>query len=333
MSSVALGQHASGAERDAPAIDATRVVPQLAGLDAPALNAAYTSCAEVVRRRARNFYYGLRLTPEPRRAAVYSIYAWMRCGDDLVDEGADPVAKRAALASFRERTARALSGRGDALAGLEPFWAAFAASVASYAIDHALIWSMVDGLESDIDHAAYDTREQLDRYCYCVASTVGLVCLGIWGYRPGVTGADVARAEVMAERRGRAFQLTNILRDFAQDFDQHPRRVYIPGEVFASVGLTPQGLRDWAEPSRCRELVAGLAAEAREHYRASAGLEELVEAGCRPTLWAMTRIYSGLLEVIEREPARVVGPKRIRLASWRKAWIALAASARAKLGG
>ncbi|CAN5780269.1 presqualene diphosphate synthase HpnD [soil metagenome] len=302
------------------------VRPALAGVDDARVQAAFASCAEVVRQRARNFYYGLRLTPEPRRSAVYSIYAWMRFGDDQVDEPTSPAQKHAALARFAALTERVLAGE---LPDGEPFWAAFAATLRSYPIEHAHIRAMLAGLEADIEHGGYATIEDLESYCYHVASTVGLVCVAIWGFRAGVTLAQVREAGDLALRRGKAFQLTNILRDFAEDFDQG--RVYLPTAALAEHGLTPPMLRRWERPEQCAALVRSLARRARAHYDASAPLDELIDAPCRSTLYAMTRIYTGLLEVIEAEPARVVGTRRIRLTSRAKAFIAASALVRGGL--
>lgn len=337
------GTAAPGAGAVRGPLQTARVRPALEGVETAALDAALTSCADVVRTRARNFYYGLRLTPEPRRSAVYAIYAWMRSGDDRVDEQQDVATKRRELEAFRAGTRRALAAAeraattghaGDDFAGVEPFWIAFAATMRSYPIEPAHIWSMIDGLDEDIDHASYETMEQLDRYCFRVASTVGLVCTSVWGYAPGVGPTEAAGARVMAERLGRAFQLTNILRDFAQDYDQTPRRVYLPSAVLSSpeLSLSAEELRAWADDARCRRAILHFAAIARGHYDAARGLEALLDPACRSTLWAMTRIYSGLLDQIVADPSRVVSSKRIRLSSARKLAISLIASARSKLG-
>lgn len=317
-----------------------QVTPALDGFPPAQLAASFRHCAEVVRARARNFYYGLRLTPEPRRSAVYAIYAWMRWGDDRVDEQRDTPTKRRELDAFRQRTDRVIDlirstgGTGPSdLQNLEPFWPAFAATLCSYPIDLAHIRSMLDGLAEDIDHSDYESFEQLDRYCYRVASTVGLVCTSIWGYRSGVGVNDLAAAHEMAVHRGMAFQLTNILRDFAQDYDQAPRRVYLPSQFLQSHGLNAAALREWRDAPRCRAAILDLCARASGHYQASAPLDGLIDPGCRPTLWAMTRIYAGLLEVIEADPARIVGPRRIRLSSFRKGAISLTAFIRSKLAG
>ncbi|MCE2966300.1 MAG: phytoene/squalene synthase family protein [Planctomyces sp.] len=307
------------------------VVVDAGGAMDPRLAASYAGCVDVVRTRARNFYYGLKLTPEPRRSAVYAIYAWMREADDRVDAHADPVVQRRELDAFRELTFAALRGDDDRQHGTgasghqtrDGFWPALAHTVRTYNVPHEYLHDMLDGMDEDIGHTGYDTLEQLERYCYRVASTVGLVCVRIWGLRPGV---EESAAAEMARRRGLAFQLTNILRDVGQDYDASPRRVYVPADMLARHGLTAGDLRAWSDAAKCRAAVLELATRASDHYAASAGLEDLIEPGCRPTLWAMTRIYRGLLDIVLDDPSRVVGSKRIRLSGYQKVYIALRAS-------
>lgn len=285
------------------------------------LGEAFAACAQVVRSRARNFYYGLRLTPEPRRSAIYSVYAWMRAADDAVDAPVSIEDRRAALALFAANTERML--RRETVESPEPFWLALGATIAHFPVPARVFRDMLAGLEDDLAARPVTTEADLERYCYRVASTAGLACLSIWGLR---AGADREHAEELAIRRGQAFQRTNILRDFAQDYDDTPRRVYLPAEAFARHGITPDTLRAWSAPGKCAALVLEQAAIARAHYDGSAELESLVSADCAPTLWAMTRIYSGLLGVIEMDPARIVSAARVRLSSASKAAIALRAA-------
>ncbi|TVQ32050.1 MAG: squalene/phytoene synthase family protein [Phycisphaeraceae bacterium] len=296
-----------------PRVGAT---PRIEGRE---LTRAYDACRAITRSRARNFYYGLKLTPEPKRSAIYSIYAWMRLGDDLADADADESIRREGLSQFRGRTQRILDGdRPDP--EQEPVWSAFHHTLDAFKVDHADIRDMMDGLEEDLDHTGYDTAEELERYCGRVASTVGRVCVTIWGLRPG---ADPERALEMAVRRGHAFQLTNILRDYSEDYDGE--RVYLPRESFERHGVTPEDVRRWSKPRECREFVREWLRVARNHYNASEGLEGRIDAACAPAMWAMTRIYSGILEKIERHPERVAQDERIRLQSFHKAGIALRA--------
>ncbi len=322
---------------NSPTLTTPLASPRQRACDAPVLDAspdsiagAYAHCAHVVRTRARNFYHGLKLTPEPRRSAIYSIYAWMRMGDDAVDADAPVAERRVALERFRDATERLLHGR---LPGDEPspVWLALAVTLAAYPVDSRILRDMLAGLEEDLDQAAYRTDDDLARYCYRVAGTAGLACMSIWGYREDLPDAEVVRGRALAERLGQAFQRTNILRDFAEDFDAAPRRVYLPQEAFDRHGVTPAQLRDWAEPARCAVLVSEQARIARQHYAAGAELESMVDPACRPTLWAMTRIYSSLLAIIEADPSRIVRGGRVRLAGTRKVGIALRAAAAARL--
>lgn len=296
---------------------------------------AYNACAAVTRRCARNFYYGLRLTPEPRRSAIYSVYAWMRRADDQVDAAADLPTKSARLAEFSQATERLIAGEPLGDAESDPVWIAFRETDRRYRLDPADLRRLLKGLATDLDAeqlAANShepilicrTREDLREYCYCVASTVGLICVAIWGLRDPALAPEARR---LAIERGQAFQLTNILRDFAQDYDEG--RVYLPTEDFARAGLSAQDLRHWREPARSQRFVQQLAALARSHYDASAPLDDMICPTCVAALSAMTRIYSGLLEVIERHPERIVGGGRIRLPSARKATIAIGAFVRA----
>ncbi len=304
------------------------VVPALDGVAADALDTSYSACGDITRRAAKNFFYGLRLTPEPRRSAVYSIYAWMRQADDQVDDAGTIQEKRQRLEAFRLRTMRALSGDLPQSPS-EPFWPAFAATLRSYPVDRAHIESMLDGLAEDLDHSGYSNWDDLDRYCYRVGSTVGLVCIAIWGLRPH---QDTALAHARAVARGRAFQITNILRDVAHDFDDSPRRVYLPESLLQAHGLTPEELRAWAKPDACRNLILQAAARARGFYEQSSGLEAVVDRQCAPALWGMTRIYAGILDLIEKDPSRVVADARVRLSTAQKGLIALTAVVRQRSG-
>jgi phytoene synthase len=295
------------------------------------LRGSFDECARITRERARNFYHGLKLTPEPRRGAIYSIYTWMRAADDLADEPTPAPERRVKLAEFKGITERMLAGEAPVAGwdGAAKWWAAFAATCASYPIDPVIFAEMLDGLEEDLESCGYPDDAALGRYCYRVAGTAGLACLWIWGLKEGV---DVELARELALRRGQAFQRTNILRDFAQDFDEKPSRVYVPADALAAHGLTAQDLRAWRDDTKCASLMREQIRITRGHYEASAELESMIDPSCAPTLWAMTRIYSGLLDLIEEEPSRIAGARRIRLAGAKKASIALGAALWAKVG-
>ena len=275
---------------------------------------AMKHCRDVTRHRARNFYYGLKLTPEPQRSALYSIYAWMRRADDLVDGVTEEAEqRRREIAQFRVATDEALSGRTD---GNEHLWIALADTAMRFDIPRESFQLMLEGQLADLAGAHYATFSDVRDYSYRVASSVGLICISVWGYN------DPAARE-MAVDRGIAFQLTNILRDYKEDYDDG--RVYLPAEDIARHGLTALRLRQWEDPAACTALIGEQVERTRSYYERSAPLDGMIGICGRPTLWAMTSIYGGLLAKIARSPQHIVGDRRVRLSSLRKGTIALRA--------
>ncbi len=276
------------------------------------IEAAHAWCRDVTRRKARNFYYGLKLAPEPQRTALYSIYAWMRSADDIADAaGPDQGQRRAHIDAFRAATDAALAGSdGDD----SPLWVALAHTASRFEIPSAALHAMLDGQVADLSHRPYRTFADVRDYCYRVASTVGLICISVWGYKD-------PKAQELAVDRGIAFQLTNILRDYREDFDAG--RVYLPEEDFGRHSLTPDVLRRWENPPACRRFILDQVARAQAFYAKSAELERMITGSCRPTLLAMTAIYQALLAKIERFPERVVDDHRLRVSTLRKGLIAI----------
>jgi len=292
------------------------------------LAVAYTECEAITRRRARNFWYGLRLTPEPARGAMFAVYAWMRQADDLADEDAavvevigdalpDATQRRRRIEALRERTRRLFRGEhAEDRNRDDPVWTAMTDVVRRYRLDIAPFDAMLDGQLEDVEGRAYRTFDDLRAFCERVASTVGVVCVRIWGFSD-------PRALELAVDRGVAFQLTNILRDFRED--RLRGRVYLPSEEMAAHGLDADSLLRWEPAENCRAFLLQQVERAASLYRRSEALDRMISPECLPTLWAMTEIYRGILDRIEARPQRVVGTKRIRLSSFRKIMIALRA--------
>lgn len=301
--------------------------PTRAVHDETALEDAMDYCRGVVRARARNFYYGLRISPEPERSAVFALYAWMREADDLTDSDRPVAERRAAVDAFWERTERTLRGPVE---GEPPLWAAFGHVARHHGLDPEVLRDVIRGMHADLDaeeRAAANggepvricaTRDDLLGYCDRVASTVGLCCVKIWGLRDE---ASEDEADRLAIARGRAFQLTNILRDFAEDFDAG--RVYLPSDAFDRRGLTPAQLRAWDNPTACDAMLRELIGWAEGYYDESAPLAGLIREDHAPTLEAMSGIYRGLLAKIARDPSVVASGKRVRLSKVAKVAIAL----------
>jgi phytoene synthase len=282
------------------------------------LDQSWAHCHAVTQQRARNFYYGMKLTPEPKRSAMYAIYAWMRQADDLADEAGDAAEKVKTIDAFRADTLVAVDPQAEALPDGE-IWPAVRATVIGHGIPHEYLHAMLDGQLVDQDRTRYHTFEELYDYCYKVASVVGLTCIEVWGYDGG------AETRQLAEWRGVAFQLTNILRDVVEDAERD--RVYLPSEMFDVYELNPAMFTLSGDQQDVVKGLGRVAERAVEYYRKSAPLDALVHRDGRPCLWAMTRIYRGLLTKIARDPGCVLR-KRVRLSSLRKGLIALGATLR-----
>ena len=292
-----------------------------AGGQEATLAASREHCRRVAEERALNFYYGMKLVSEPKRSANYALYAWMRAADDLADEAGAAEAKRQALERFRADTHRAIDPGFPLPAGL--LWPAVRHMVLTYRIPREYLDAMIEGQLLDQRATRYRTFDELYDYCYKVASVVGLSCIEIWGYQGG------AETRKLSEYRGIAFQLTNILRDVMEDAQRD--RVYLPAEDFGVFELNPV-MFTLSRPQNVVEGLGKVAARARRYYEESAALEKHVHRDGRACLWAMTQIYRGLLERIERDPAVVLGPDRVRLSSFRKAMIAVRATWRGRMG-
>ena len=265
------------------------------------MNAAdsYRWCRELARERASNFYHAFRLLDPVRRNALCSVYAFMRHCDDLSDE---PGASAEALEQWRRRLDAALDGNCDD----HPVWPAFVETARRYSIPRQYFHDMIDGVSSDLTRTSMANFDELYRYCYQVASVAGLSLIHIFGY-------TTTEALLLAEKCGIAFQLTNILRDVAEDRDRG--RVYLPRDDMARFGVTELALTP-----QFRELMLFEAGRARAYYHESRPLLGMVHRSCRPSLWALIEIYSRLLARIERAGFDVFS-HRIRVPTAEKLWI------------
>lgn len=268
-------------------------------------------CTRIARRQARNFYPSFLLLPPDRRRAMCALYAFMRQTDDLADEPAPIPAKRLALASWRSALAPALAGHF--LPDSWPGWPALAHAANRYHIPDRYLIEVLDGVEMDLEPRSFDTFDDLHAYCYRVASAVGLCCLHIWGFR-----SENGRAESLAESSGLALQITNILRDVAED--SRNARIYLPLEDMAAFSVTADHLAAPTTSEPLRRLLEFEARRAYHYYEQARPLLSLVDPAGRPMLQAITGIYRALLDKIAASDYDVL-PQRISLPACRKAAI------------
>jgi len=249
----------------------------------PDLTASVAHCRRVARRSARNFYYGFVPLSGPQRDAMCAVYAFARHTDDLTDNDRPqpPQTRRAALHDWRRALEATLGGDY----GSNPVLPALHDAIRRYRIPPQYFFELIEGVGTDLDAPRYRTFEDLYRYCYLVASTIGLICLHVFGF-------ESPQAPGCAEKLGVAFQLTNILRDLGEDGRRG--RLYLPEEDLARFGVSPSDIQQ-GRLDRIRELLRFEAGRAERYYQDAAPLLGLVHPRSRASLWTLTAIYHGVL--------------------------------------
>jgi 15-cis-phytoene synthase len=268
------------------------------------LGDAYRWCEDVTRDRAKNFYYGIRLLPRPKRRALCAVYAFARGVDDVGDGSLATGKKLLELGRIRAGLA-GLDQPGDDLV-----LAALGDAVHRYPIPFDAFGDLVDGVEMDVVGTTYATFEELVVYCRRVAGAVGRLCLGVFG------STEPVRAVTLADDLGVALQLVNILRDVKEDLGLG--RIYLPAEDLARFGCDPDLI---GTPDALAAVTAFEAARAREWYARGEQLLLLLDRRSAACVSAMAGIYGRILTRIERDPAAVQA-RRIALPPWEKAWVA-----------
>lgn len=278
------------------------------------LERAYAECRAIAKREAKNFYYSFVALPRARRNAICAIYAFMRKADDLSDDESIPrEARRCHLDAWIAEWQAASAGAPTA----DPVFVAVRDAIGRFNIPLSLLDELVAGTTMDLEHPAgtvdtYATFDDLYRYCYLVASVVGLVCIRIFGYSD-------PRAEKFAEETGIAFQLTNILRDVVEDAER--KRVYLPLDHLAAHDVSLDSLLNPSPgvppTANERALLAEIGQRAEDYYRSARSLLPLIDRESRPALWVLVRIYHRLLINIRRADYDVFS-RRIRVPSFQK---------------
>lgn len=276
------------------------------------LSASYRS-AEAVARSRSNFYYSFVVLPVEKRRAFCAVYAFMRQCDDISDGDARLEDKQKMLGDWRAQIDAVYSGDSEQ----NPILPAFRDTVRNFSIPVEYFHWIMDGAEMDLTTHQYETFHALYKYCFNVASAVGLVCLQIFGFCK-------EEAKRYAEQCGIAFQLTNILRDIKEDAARG--RVYIPIEDLRRFDYSAEELQRGVLDERFRKLMKFETERAREYYSAARKLLPLVEETSKPALWAMIEIYQRILDRIVQRQFDVFHD-RIHLAGSEKAAIALRAFA------
>lgn len=270
----------------------------------PALSKSYTYCRALA-RRAGNFYYAFWSLPSDQYWAMCALYGFTRLVDDAGDDPSVPLEQRAAaLKQWRIDLAAALAGETTR----HIVFPALIDTVRKYRIPTEYLFSLIQGVELDLQPVEYASYSDLRRYCYHVAGVIGLCCIHVWGF------AD-ERAQPAAVTCGEAFQLTNILRDLRED--QTNGRCYLPQADLAEYGYTVADLASGVRDDRFRQLMAFEVQRARDLYARGGEVSAYLSATGRPVFDTMVKLYRGLLDEIERRDYDVF-TKRVRLSTWKK---------------
>ena len=277
----------------------------MTALDVP--QADLDAVESVVRAAGTSFYRGMRVLPPDRRLAMYAVYAFCRLVDDVADEPAPIEAKRAGLDGWRARVAGLYEGVAPG-----PIERVLLAAVRRFALRREDFLAVIEGMQMDAEAAIVaPDRALLDLYCDRVASAVGRLSVRAFG-------DGSAEADRVAWHLGRALQLTNILRDVAEDAGRG--RLYLAREWLDAAGVPHDPGGALASPQLDRACALA-AAEAHAHFReAHAAMARCDARAMRPAR-LMGATYAAILRRIERRGwARPHA--RVSLPKWEKAWIA-----------
>lgn len=274
-------------------------------VDPKSLKSSYNFCRKIAKSRARNFYYSFIVLPVERRQAMCAVYAFMRYCDDIVDEEAENSDKKIRLNTWRSVLDDAYNKIINSENHLLP---AFSDTVHRFGIPQEYFEAIIDGAEMDLTVTRYATFDDLYKYCYRVASAVGLVCIHIFGFSGNI-------AKQYAESCGIAFQLTNILRDVREDAEMG--RIYLPQEDLDDFQYSVDNIRDGLFNDTFQRLMAFQVDRARRFYEEALPLLPLVHPSSRTCLAVMIGIYRQCLEEIPRRHYDVFS-RRITLSARKK---------------
>jgi phytoene synthase len=279
------------------------------------LSISQECCRQMTRRHAKTFYFASHVLPPAKRRDAYAVYAFCRHVDDEIDLAADEAARIRAFATLNDLLAAAYAAEDLApgLAQGQPWLPAFRETARRRAVPRNYFEDLLTGVEMDRGRVRIGTWEELDKYCYHVASIVGLIMVHV------LTEPSPELAKPALDL-GTAMQLTNILRDIDEDFKID--RIYLPATELAKFDVTESDIASRRVNESFRALMRFQIERARAFYRAAEpGIAALPNDGSRLTVRLMGTIYGAILDEIERADynvyarrARVTFPRKLGLA-------------------
>lgn len=264
-------------------------------------------CQQKAAQSGSSFYYSFLFLPPERRRAITALYAFCREVDDTVDECTDVAVARSKLIWWRQEIGAMLADNPT-----HPVTKALLPHLAPYALDSKHLLAIVDGMEMDLDQTRYLDFPGLQRYCWHVASVVGILSASIFG---------ATRPETLqyAEKLGLAFQLTNIIRDVGED--ARKGRVYLPVSELQKFNVTAADILNARHSENFENLMRFQAQRAQAMYDEAFALLPKEDRRAQRAGLMMAAIYRALLTEIERDGFHVL-TQRISLTPIRKLWLA-----------
>ncbi|MQA18624.1 presqualene diphosphate synthase HpnD [Rugamonas rivuli] len=264
-------------------------------------------CQQKTAQSGSSFYYSFLFLAPERRRAITALYAFCREVDDTVDECTDESIARIKLAWWRKEIANMYEGQQT-----HPVTLALQPHLAPYNLQQQHLQAIIDGMEMDLNQTRYLDYTALSKYCWHVASVVGILSASIFG-------ATKPETLQYAEKLGHAFQLTNIIRDVGED--ARKGRIYLPVNELQQFNVTAADLLNARHTENFEKLMAFQAARAQKVYdEAFALLPKEDRRAQRPGLM-MSAIYRTLLTEVEADGFHVL-TQRISLTPIRKLWLA-----------
>lgn len=285
-----------------------------------ALRASERYCQELTRREAGNFYWGFIALPREQRSAIYALYSFAREIDDDVDlsSALSPTNNRPCVVDperfqfHRDRVECGFKGKAT-----DPVMHVLSDVVPRFGIPREDLDALIRGVEADLHQDRYETWDELRDYCLLVASSVGRMCVRIFGY-------SAPEAIECADDLGVAMQLTNILRDVREDVERG--RIYLPREDLRPFGITGESLARGDPGPGWEALVAFETARAHSLFESGLRVTAFIPRRATACVLTMSGMYLGILQEIERDPflplrRRISLRKRAKLSVMARSWL------------
>ncbi len=264
-------------------------------------------CQQKAAQSGSSFYYSFLFLPQERRQAITALYAFCREVDDVVDETSDPQVAHATLGWWRREIAQMLAG-----APTHPVTKALQPHLQTFGLDGQHLLAVIDGMEMDLTQTRYLDFKALERYCWHVASVVGLMSARIFGITD-------ERTLQYAEKLGLAFQLTNIIRDVGEDARRG--RIYLPIAELQQFEVPASDILNAKHSERFAQLMHFQTERAQRYYDEAFALLPKADRRAQRAGLIMAAIYRALLEEIAHDGFHVLQHK-ISLTPLRKLWLA-----------